>query len=129
MKERDKEERNKERESDAEMLHRKQGTVLKRMRWSARTLICILFVGHSSRLGRVDVLICFSLAAGLCLTSLLYPSVSFLKLLMRYVRRSTFSLCPGNTPRLERRSTTSVQLMPLVSPVMHVESADIISPN
>ncbi|TWW65335.1 Adhesion G protein-coupled receptor B2 [Takifugu flavidus] len=51
---------------------------------------------------------------GLCLTSLLYASVSFLKLLMRYVRRSTFLLCPGNVPQLERRSTTSVQLMPLL---------------
>lgn len=107
--------KNKEKESAEEMPLRKQGTALKRMRWSARTLICILFVGPPSRLGRVDELICFCLPAGLCLTSLLYASVSFLKLLMRYVRRSTFSLCPGNVPQLERRSTTSVQLMPLVS--------------
>lgn len=54
------------------------------------------------------------LFASLSLTSLLF--FSFLKLLTRFVRRSTFSQCPGSVPRLERRSTTSVQLMPLVSP-------------
>lgn len=46
----------------------------------------------------------------------LYASVNFFfKLLTRFVRRSTFSQCPGSALQQERRSTTSVQLMPLVS--------------
>ncbi|CAF99436.1 unnamed protein product, partial [Tetraodon nigroviridis] len=35
------------------------------------------------------------------------------ELLTRFVRRSTFSQCPGSELQQERRSTTSVQLMPL----------------
>ncbi len=38
-----------------------------------------------------------------------------LQLLTRYVKTSTFSLCHGREPQLEKLSTTSVQLTPLVS--------------
>lgn len=48
----------------------------------------------------------------------LYFFIFFLQLFMRYVKRSTFCLCHGKEPLLEKLSTTSVQLMPLVSPII-----------
>lgn len=100
----------KEREWDEEeMLHRKQG-----LRWRTRTLICISFLGPSHQ--HADTF----LFASLSLTSLLYTPFFSIKLLMRFVRRNTFSQCPGSAPRPERRSTTSVQLMRLVSPTSDI---------
>lgn len=88
-----------------------------------RTLICILFC----------VLFCPLFFCWLCLWecvrgdfSVCLPDCAsfhffciflayFLQLLMRYVKTSTFSPCHGKEPPLEKLSTTSVQLMPLVS--------------
>lgn len=45
----------------------------------------------------------------------LCTSLLLLQLLMRYVKMSTSSPCHGREPQLEKPSTTSVQLTPLVS--------------
>lgn len=59
----------------------------------------------------------FSVPARLRFISLFFLSISHPhpQLLTRYVKTSTFSLWRGREPQLEKLSTTSVQLTPLVS--------------
>lgn len=86
-------------------------------------LICILFLSFfpfsfACHVCRSVCMVIFLCPLDCCFISMLYISC-FLQRLTRYVKTRTFSLCHGKEPPLEKLSTTSVQLMPLVSPMIY----------